>query len=126
MDDTATLQQLKNLVITFRDERNWEQFHDPKNLAMGLSIEAAELQELFLWKTREQSESMLHDTAARSSISHELADVFIYVLYLAHGCGIDLADAVTEKLRLNAEKYPVDKSYGSSRKYTELNDKAEG
>jgi NTP pyrophosphatase (non-canonical NTP hydrolase) len=120
VDTEATVADLKARAIAFRDARNWAQFHDPKNLAAGLAIEAAELQELFLWKTREEVEQLMEDEGFRSRLSHEIADTAIFLLYLCHGSGIDLSDAITEKLALNDVKYPVDKSYNSSRKYNEL------
>ena len=110
MDDTTTIEKLKKMVISFRDERNWEQFHDPKNLAAGLSIESAELQEIFLWKSKD----------GNKKLSDELADIFVFLLYLSEACGIDLSEAVINKLKLNAKKYPVEKSFNSNKKYNEL------
>ena len=116
------LEELTREVLAFRDARNWKQFHSPKNLAMGLSIEAAELQELFLWKGPEEISAYLQSDAGKTRTGEEMADIFIYLLYLAEACDVDLPKALTEKLAHNAEKYPVDKSYGSARKYTELNE----
>jgi NTP pyrophosphatase (non-canonical NTP hydrolase) len=120
MDTTMTISELKKEVIEFRDRRNWKQFHDIKNLSMGLSVEAAELQELFLWKTRGEIDAMLESEKDRKNIEEECADVFVFLLYMAEAAGIDLSDAVRNKLVVNDRKYPVDKSYSSSRKYTEL------
>lgn len=120
MDNTTTIEELKNAVIEFRDRRNWKQFHDIKNLSMGLSVEAAELQELFLWKTPEEIAAMLSASATRKKIEEELADVFVFLLYLSEAAGMDLSTAVRAKLLVNDKKYPVDKSYNSSKKYTEL------
>ena len=116
-----TLAALQAAAIRFRDEREWAQFHTPKDLALGLTIEAGELAELFLWKTREESNAAMRgDLDFRRRLAEELADVQIYLLYLAQAGGFDLADAVRNKLAINAAKYPVDKARGSTAKYTEL------
>lgn len=120
MDDTETITSLKEKVIRFRDERNWEQFHDPKNLATGLSIECGELLEHFLWKSRDDVKKMLEDEHQRKKVREELADVCVFLLYLSKGCGIDLSEAVIDKLAINEKKYPVEKCYGKNRKYNEL------
>ncbi len=120
MDAITTIEQLKQSVMEFRDRRNWKQFHDIKNLSMGLSVEAAELQELFLWKTPREISQMIDDGNGRKKIEEELADVFVFLLYLGEAAGIDLSTAVRDKLLVNERKYPVDKSYNSSKKYTEL------
>jgi NTP pyrophosphatase (non-canonical NTP hydrolase) len=117
MDANDTIESLKEKVIRFRDARNWEQYHDPKNLAMGLSIECAELQEIFLWKTKEEIKELIEDDAEYRRIKEELADIFVFLLYLSRGCGIDLSEAVKEKLALNEKKYPVDQFFGSNKKY---------
>ncbi|MBN2161138.1 MAG: nucleotide pyrophosphohydrolase [Spirochaetes bacterium] len=114
------MEQLQRAVIDFRDRRNWKQFHDVRNLAAGLSIEAAELQEVFLWKRDGEIENMLASGPGREKIREELADVLVFLLYLGEAAGIDLSDAVAHKLAVNEKKYPVDKSYNSSKKYTEL------
>ena len=120
MDDATTIEKLKEMVIKFRDERNWEQFHDPKNLAAGLSIESAELQEIFLWKSKDEIKELLKSREGRQTLKEELADIFVFLLYLSEGCGIDLSEAVINKIKLNAKKYPVEKSYNSHKKYTDL------
>lgn len=119
MDHETTIESLKRAVIAFRDERDWKQFHDVRNLAMGLSIESAELLERFLWKSDAELAAMLGGDGLEG-VRQELADVFVYLLYLGEATGIDLASAVREKIALNAKKYPVGKAYGSSKKYTEL------
>jgi len=119
-NNPTQLQELTERVLAFRDERNWKQFHSPKNLAMGLSIEAAELQELFLWKTPEEVADFLKSESGKTRAAEEIADIFIYLLYLAQACEVDLPEALIHKLAHNAEKYPVEKSYGSARKYNEL------
>ena len=120
MDQATTIEALKREAIRFRDERNWKQFHDPKNLAMGMAIECAELQELFLWKSAEEIQESLGTPGGKERMSEELADVFVFLLYLSDACEIDLSEAVRRKLQVNARKYPVGKSYNSHKKYTEL------
>jgi len=99
----------------FRDDRDWQQFHNSKDLAVAIAIEAAELNELFLWKTVEESEKVNRD-----KLSEELADILAYTLMLAGKHGFDIKEIVLEKIRKNNEKYPVDKSKGSAKKYNEL------
>ena len=96
----------------FRDERDWAQFHNPKDLAIALSIESGELLELFLWKAAEDADA--------EKIKEELADVLAYAFMLADQYGLDVAQIMREKLDKNALKYPVDKAKGSAKKYTEL------
>ncbi len=120
MDDKVTIGRLKREVISFRDERNWQKFHDPKNLSMALSVESSELQELFLWKSEDQIGELLLSESGGRRVREELADIFIYLLYISERCGIDLSDAVLDKIKINRKKYPVDKSYDSNRKYTEF------
>ena len=105
-------------IRKFRDDRDWKQFHDPKNLAVSISIEAAELLELFQWKTGEEARQFAAENQER--VSEEIADVAIYLVELADITGIDLAKAIDAKLEKNARKYPVDKSRGVSTKYTDL------
>jgi NTP pyrophosphatase (non-canonical NTP hydrolase) len=121
MDEQETVATLKQRAIDFRDRRNWAQFHSPKELTIGLSIECAELQELFLWKSEEEVREVLRDEQGRRRVKEELADVFVFLLYLSQGCGIDLSDALTEKLAINEQKYPVGRCFGSNKKYNELN-----
>jgi NTP pyrophosphatase (non-canonical NTP hydrolase) len=111
----SEIQQLIDYLVTFRDERDWQQFHDTKNLAVALSIEVAELNELFLWKDSKESEHVeIH------RIKEELADVFAYALLLAEKHKLNVSEIVMEKIQRNAEKYPVEKSKGNAQKYTEL------
>lgn len=112
-----TIQSLTAALRTFAAEREWEQFHSPKNLASALTVEAAELLEQFQWLTEEQSRAL--DAAKLAAVRHELADVFLYLLQLADKLQVDLAAAAQEKLALNARKYPADQVRGSSRKYDE-------
>ena len=102
-------------LIQFRDERDWKQFHDPKNLAAALSIEAAELNEVFLWKTTEGSREVDVER-----VREELADVLAYALLMADAFQLDPEEIVLEKVKRNAEKYPVEKARGVATKYTEL------
>jgi NTP pyrophosphatase (non-canonical NTP hydrolase) len=99
----------------FRDARHWNQFHNSKDLALAISIEAAELNEIFLWKTTEESELV-----DREKLKEELADVFAFSLLLAGKHGLDVKEIVLEKIRKNGEKYPVEKSKGTAKKYDEL------
>jgi dCTP diphosphatase len=105
-------------IRKFRDERDWKQFHNPKDLAVSISIEAAELLELFQWKGAAESARFAADN--RERVSEEIADVAIYLVELADITGIDLAQAIDAKLEKNARKYPVEKSRGISTKYTDL------
>lgn len=109
------LSELEQEIMTFRDQRNWKQFHTLKDLLIGLNIEVAELGELFLWKN--EAEVAAVDNEA---IADELADVFVFVSYLAAHFEIDLTQAVRQKLAKNQRKYPVDKSYNSNKKYTQI------
>ncbi|MDZ4714371.1 MAG: MazG-like family protein [Cytophagales bacterium] len=107
--------EITKTLVKFRDERDWAQFHDSKNLAAAISIEAAELNELFLWKTIKESEQV-----DKKRIKDELADVFAFALLLAHKHGFDVPKILKEKIRKNGERYPVAKAKGNARKYTEL------
>ena len=111
-------QQTINQVLQFRDDRNWRQFHNPKDLAISLSLETAELLEVFQWSAED-----LHCEEKMDKIREELADVVSYCILMADACGLDLDEIVQEKVKRNAEKYPVEKAYGSKEKYTELKDK---
>ena len=115
-----TFEALQREAVRFRDERDWEQFHLPKDLALGLGIEAGELGELFLWRTPEEVEAELKRESFRTRLAEEMADVQMFLLYLAEVSGISLPEAVRAKLKVNAEKYPVEKARGTARKYTEL------
>jgi NTP pyrophosphatase (non-canonical NTP hydrolase) len=96
----------------FRDERDWEQFHNPKDLALAINIEAGELLELFLWKNEED--------ANKEKVKQELADVLSFALLLADKYGLDIKQIILDKIKLNGEKYPVDKAKGTAKKYNEL------
>ncbi len=109
------IQILIDELVKFRDARNWDQFHNTKDLALAISIEAAELNELFLWKSTEDSENV-----DRNKLKEELADVLAFSLLLAVKHGFDVKEIVLEKIKKNGEKYPVEKSKGTAKKYTEL------
>jgi NTP pyrophosphatase (non-canonical NTP hydrolase) len=117
-----TISDLLAAVCRFRDERDWSQFHTPKNLAAAIAIEAAELQERFLWKTDAEVEADAADPTRLAGIGEEIADVVMFAMLLADRLGIDLADAITAKLATNTSKYPVHLARGSARKYTDLRD----
>ncbi len=118
-DRQTTLAEIKERVLAFARERDWEQFHAPKNLSMALAAEAGELMEHFLWGSSESSREIARGPK-RAKIEEELADVVIYAIEFANMTGIDVADAVDRKMAANAAKYPVEKAKGRSDKYTEL------
>ena len=111
------LEDLQQRLLMFAKDRDWEQFHAPKNLAMALAVEAGELMEHFQWLSEAQSEALSDDK--RREVGHELADVFIYTMRLAERLGMDLPALVEEKIRINEQKYPAEKVMGSAKKYTE-------
>lgn len=108
-------QETVDSVLKFRDDRNWKQFHNPKDLAISLSLEAAELLEVFQWSGAETGIE-----GKEEKIREELADVVNYCILMADACELDLDEIVAEKVRKNAEKYPVEKAFGNKAKYTEL------
>ncbi len=111
----VTFEEVSRDALAFRDERDWAQFHNPKDLALSISLEAAELLEVFQWSGADLDVARKADRA-----KEELADVLIYCIYMADALGCDLAQIVADKLKANGKKYPVSKSRGSSRKYDEL------
>ncbi len=117
-DSTTTLKELKAKMATFVKERDWEKFHSPKNLSMSISIEAAELMEKFQWCDSEASKDDL--VKDFQEVKHEVADIFCYLLSFCSLYDIDISDAVTEKLKLVALKYPADQVHGSYEKYKKL------
>ena len=122
MDPNALAARLR----TFARERDWEQFHTPKNLAMALSVEAGELMELFQWLTPEESRAVADDPAGARRLQEELADVLIYLVRLADVLGVDLEEAVEAKLQTNAGKYPIHLAYGNATKASRRGDEATG
>ena len=117
MKSEDNLESLRNKINQFVAERDWAQFHTPKNLAMAMIVEAAELVEQFQWDTPQESQQLSPEK--REAVAHELADTFVYLLRIAEVLEIDLIAATNEKIALNALKYPVDKARGSNAKYTE-------
>jgi NTP pyrophosphatase (non-canonical NTP hydrolase) len=117
-----SLQSLTQVLLKFRDERDWAQFHTLRNLIVSLNLEAAELLELTQWKSDVEMTALFEREGAHEALRDECADVLLYLLLIADKAGIDLEEAARSKLEKNAAKYPVDKSYGSSRKYTRLED----
>lgn len=111
-----SLQELRIRINDFVAERDWAQFHTPKNLAMAMIVEAAELVEQFQWDTAQESRQL--SLEKREAVSHELADTFVYLLRIAEVLDIDLIEAANQKIGLNAKKYPADKARGSNAKYT--------
>ena len=116
--EADVLRELRDALRRFAAERDWDQFHSPKNLAIALSVEAGELLERFQWLTEPESQRL--SAAARARVEQELADVLLYLIRLADKLDVDLAAAAREKMKINAEKYPVEKARGKSKKYTEL------
>lgn len=111
------ISSLQQQLRMFARERDWEQFHNPKNLAMALTVEAGELQEIFQWLTEQQSVNL--DVQQREHVKEEMADVLLYLCRMADVLDIDLQEAALRKLERNAEKYPVDQVRGKSAKYTQ-------
>lgn len=107
-----SIENITSEIIRFRDERDWGQFHNGKDLALALSIEAAELNQLFLWKSPENVNV--------DKVKEELADVFNYAFLLAHKYGFDIEEIIMDKIAKNATKYPIDKAKGNAKKYNEL------
>ena len=115
---TPDLLKIRDDLCSFAAERDWEQFHSPKNLAIALSVEASELLEHFQWLT--EAESSILDKKTKVLVREELADVLLYLVRLADRLDVDLVDAARDKIKLNAKKYPVAKARGSHHKYTDL------
>ncbi len=108
----SEINEIIDTLIKFRNERDWEQFHNPKDLALAINVEAGELLELFLWKKA--------DEANKEKVKEELADIFAFAFLLADKYGFDVRKIVTDKIKANSEKYPVEKAKGTSKKYNEL------
>lgn len=106
------LEEIITALVNFRNERDWEQFHNPKDLALAISIESAELLELFLWKNNAD--------VGKEKVKEELADIFSFALLMAHKYNFDVKQIIFDKIKLNTVKYPVDKAKGTAKKYNEL------
>ncbi len=119
------LEQLISKAQVFREERDWKQYHSARNLALSVVLEAAELLEIFQWKTDEEADALTQDPAEREKLSDELADILLYILLMAHDLGIDIVEAADRKIDKNRLKYPADKARGRAVKYTELDSEDE-
>jgi len=113
-------QSILKKIKTFRDERDWKQFHNPKDMAEAIVIEASELLELFLWKSKKEAEEFMKDEKNREEFSDELADITWFIIELADTYNIDIEQAIENKLKKNAKKYPIEKSKGKTTKWTKL------
>jgi NTP pyrophosphatase (non-canonical NTP hydrolase) len=118
-DEETTILETKNMVKEFCDERNWRQFHDAKELAIGITTEAGELLEHFRFKSKEDIDNIFSNTEKKEEISHELADVYYFVLRFAEMYNIDLANSLANKIRINEARYPLTKSKDNNKKYSE-------
>ena len=113
---TMNIKEIQEKLSKFAEERDWDQFHSPKNLVMALTSEVGELTELFQWLTEGQS-SIKDDSSKTDEIRQEIADIFIYLLRLADKLDIDIEEAIREKIEINAKKYPIDLAKGNATKY---------
>jgi NTP pyrophosphatase (non-canonical NTP hydrolase) len=119
MNDTiTTIKEISDVVEHFVEERNWRQYHSPLNMAINLTVEAAELLEIFTWSDKEKSYKVIEEK--REAIEHEVADILYNLVDFCKQSNIDLAAAFEKKMQINQTKYPVDKAYGSQKKYNEL------
>jgi len=116
----AKFSKIIQAIQKFRDERDWLQFHNPKDMAAALSIESSELQELFLWKSKKEIEEYVKDKNNIAEISDELGDIFSFAIELADNLGIDIEEAVLKKMEKSSKKYPVEKAKGRHAKYNKL------
>lgn len=114
----SDIEKLTNATVSFRDERDWKQFHNPKDCALSLALEAAEVMEHFQWKNLEEVKSYLKTN--KEDVAEELSDVLFWVLLMSHDLKIDIVDSYMKKLKKNIEKYPVEKARGRNKKYTQL------
>ena len=118
----SDLSDITKKILAFRDERDWAQFHNPKDMAIAISLEAGELLEHFLWKAPDEVEARVE--SHREEISDEIADIGVYLVELADNLGIDLLQAMAAKIEKNAAKYPADRVKGSSKKYSEYDEQS--
>jgi NTP pyrophosphatase (non-canonical NTP hydrolase) len=120
MDDQTKIHELKERIKQFCEARDWDQFHNPKDLAIGVMTEASELLEHFRFKSEQEMDEMFKNSEKKTHISEEMADVFYFLLRLAQKYDIDLTSALDKKMQQNEMKYPVEKAKGSNKKYNEL------
>lgn len=120
MDSNTSISQLKEKIKKFCEERDWEQYHNAKDLAIGIITESSELLEKFRFKSPNEADLMLKDKGKRQEISEEMADIFYFLLRLAQKYEIDLSSELSKKIFKNEKKYPIEKSKGSNKKYNEL------
>jgi NTP pyrophosphatase (non-canonical NTP hydrolase) len=113
-----SIKRLTDFIVAFRKEREWQQFHTPKDMALSLTLEATEVLEHFQWKN--EAAALEHVKTHKNDIAEELADVFFWTLMMSHDFGIDLEKALDDKMKKNALRYPVEKAKGNAKKYTEL------
>ncbi len=114
------IKELKNKVIEFREERDWAKYHNPKDLAISLALEAAELLEIFQWKDAKEVEAVKGGGAGRERVKEELGDILIYALNMCDAFGLDPTDVILSKIKINEKKYPLEKAKGSAKKYTDF------
>lgn len=119
MSDIIDLDQLKKRLAEFAEVREWGKFHSPKNLSMAMAGEVGELLEIFQWHTEEESRGVKYDPLTKEKVSHELADIILYLTRIADQLNINLNEAVLNKLEINNNRYPIAKVKGSAKKYTE-------
>lgn len=119
-DNEATIEQLKQIIKQYCEERDWDQYHNPKELSIGVITEASELLEHFRFKSEKEMLAMLQDPKKRGEISEEMADTLYFILRLAQKYNIDITSAFEKKMEKNKEKYPIEKAKGSNKKYNEL------
>ena len=120
MDSKITIQELKNVMKKFSEDRDWDQFHGAKDLAIGISIEAGELLERFRFKSEKEIELMFKESKKREDICDELADILTFLVRFAQKYDIDLSTEFNRKIQQSAKKYPIEKAKGSNKKYNEL------
>ncbi len=114
------IEKIFPIISDFVKERDWEQFHSIKNLSMALSVETSELLEIFQWLREDESNRITEDPKLKMKVEEEIADIFIYLLRIAMRTNIDIEEAVINKMKKNAEKYPLEKSKGNAKKYTDF------
>lgn len=119
MTDIIDMDEIKNILQDFAAKREWEKFHNPKNLSMALACEAGELLEIFQWMSEVDTNRACNESSIQEKVSHELADILLYLIRIASLMNINISEALHHKLRINQEKYPVELVKGSSKKYNE-------